>query len=75
MQVRPYRRKHYHPVQAELTRRRILQRDAAAAVGVQPIVLSQVLTGKKASWPKLRHRLADYLERPVDDLFPDEARR
>jgi transcriptional regulator with XRE-family HTH domain len=43
----------------------------AAAVGYSSNVIGVVLNGQRPSWPKLRRKIADYLELPEAELFPE----
>lgn len=66
---------HPHPVKAVLAARGETQKHLAAAVKVTPGTLVQVVNGHHASWPALRRRIAEYLEVPERDLFPDHVDR
>lgn len=62
-----------HPAKAVIVGRGELIKEAAAAVGVAPSVLSNVLNGHNAPWPALRRRLSEHLGMPESELFHDDA--
>lgn len=62
-----------HPAKAVLAGRRILIREAAEAVRVNPNTLGRVLNGYEHPWPALRRRLSDYLELEEIELFKSEV--
>ena len=64
-----------HPVKVALAVRGITQVDFAPQAGVKPSTLGQVLNGHQASWPALRRRVADALQLPESELFPESVSR
>jgi len=62
-----------HPVKIALAERGETQTACARAVGLVPPLLTQVLNGHRRAWPSLRQRLAEHLDRPEDELFPEYA--
>jgi transcriptional regulator with XRE-family HTH domain len=60
-----------HPVKTALTVRGETQLDLARALGRSPNALYPVLNGQRRAWPKLRREIADYLELPEAELFPE----
>lgn len=61
-----------HPAKGVLAVRRITQRAAATALGCNPRHLNAVLNGERKGSDSLKRRLADYLGRPVSELFTSD---
>lgn len=61
------------PAKGVLAVRRITQRSVASALGCDYRHLSAVLNGERRGSERLKQRLAEYLGRPVTELFDTEA--
>lgn len=63
-----------HPVKVELAKRGRSQRSLAKEVRVSAGSLSHVLNGRVVAWPALRRRVAEALDVPEAELFPELAK-
>lgn len=61
-----------HPARGFITNRGQTLSDFAREIGYSPQTLGRVLRGSVASWPELRRRVAEALNRPETELFLDE---
>jgi hypothetical protein len=67
-----------HPAKAELARRRITIKAAAAAIppgGCSPLFLGRVLNGYEKPTPRIVAGLAEFLGLPASELFDAELER
>jgi transcriptional regulator with XRE-family HTH domain len=62
-----------HPVRTMAAARGMTQVEIATLVGISPVVLTQVLSHRMASWPRLRRALAEVFGVEESELFPDVA--
>ncbi len=57
-----------HLLKAEIYRRGETLTSLAQRFGVEPSAVRQVLAGRR--WPRIEQLIADFVEMPVDHLFP-----
>jgi transcriptional regulator with XRE-family HTH domain len=64
-----------HPVRTLAAARGMTLREVATdpRVAISPAVLRNVVSGRMASWPRLRRALADLFEVDERELFPEVA--
>ena len=72
--ARPAPRRPIHPVRRELFERQETVADLAIATGYSKNSLAKVLAGDHHPWGKLRAAIADALDKPEHELFPDVDR-
>jgi DNA-binding XRE family transcriptional regulator len=60
---------HPQPAKVELVRRGLRQNAVADAIGVPRPTLNQVLNRRLAASQRIKNRLAEYLDLPIEDLF------
>ena len=63
--------KKVHPIKTQLAARGSTQRWLAGEVQVSPSTINHVVNGRQSAWPALRRRVAEALDRPEAELFPE----